>query len=125
MPKIEGAGADKVVMPLRVGGKHMAMMAMRPLLVSFIDAYFGRPSSPLELENVEVTDDSAVAGRVVAEVEEKLGPTVLVVERKDGSLITRAARDIRIDIGDELVVVGQRNQLEQVEAEQEQAYVQP
>lgn len=119
VPKIEGAGANKVVMPLRIGGKHMAMMAMRPLLVSFIDTYFGRPSSPLELENVEVTEDSPAAGKLVREVEEQLGLTVLVIRKQDDRLITKAAGDIAIEIGDELVVVGQRSQLEKVEAEQE------
>ncbi|MFW6056175.1 MAG: potassium channel family protein [Chloroflexota bacterium] len=119
VPKIEAAGANKVVTPLRIGGKHMAMMAMRPLLVSFIDTYFGKPSSPLELENVEVTEESPAAGKLVREVEEKLGLTVLVIRKQDDRLITKATGDIAIEIGDELVVVGQRDQLQKVEAEQE------
>ena len=118
-PKIENAGANKVVLPMRIGGKHMAMMAMRPLLVSFIDTYFGRSSNPLELEDIVVSEDSPAAGKTVAEVEGELGLTVLAVRKGDERLFPKPEPSLGIEIGDELVVLGARKQLEQVEAEAE------
>jgi voltage-gated potassium channel len=117
--KMEGAGANKVVMPLRIGGKQMAMMAMRPLLVSFIDTYFGRPSSPLELEDVEVTEDSPTAGKLVSAVEEELGLSVLAIRKATNELTPKPSADVLIEVGDELVVVGRRRQLEKIEVESE------
>ena len=116
-PKIESAGANKVVLPVRIGGKHMAMMAMRPLLVSFIDTYFGRSSHPLELEDIVVPEDSPAAGKTVAEVEGELGLTVLAVRKGDERLFPKPEPSLGIEVGDELVVLGARKQLEQVEAE--------
>lgn len=121
VPKMEGAGANKVVMPLRIGGKHMAMMAMRPLLISFIDTYFGRPSSPLELEDVEVAEDSPTAGKLVSAAEDELGLTVLAIRKANHRVLPKPTGDVLIEVGDELVVLGRRHQLEKIEAESEQA----
>lgn len=117
--KIESAGANKVVLPVRIGGKHMAMMAMRPLLVSFIDTYFGLSSNPLELENIVVTEDSPAAGKSVGEVEKSLGLTVLAVRKADNQLYPKPEAQLDVAAGDELVVLGARKQLEQVEVQAE------
>jgi voltage-gated potassium channel len=119
VPKMESAGANKVVLPLRVGGKHMAMMAMRPLLVSFIDTYFGRPSNPLELEDIEISGDSPAAGKTVEQVEQELGLSILALRKRDHQLFPKPAAGLRISLGDELVVLGRREQLEKVETETE------
>ena len=111
--------ANKVIMPVKIGGKHMAMMAMRPLLVSFIDTYFGRPSSPLEMEDIIVTEDSPAANKTVAEVEGELGLTVLALRKSDNRVFPKPAEHLEVEAGDELVVLGARKQLEQVEAEPE------
>ena len=116
-PKIESAGPNKVVLPVRIGGKHMAMMAMRPRLVSFIDTYFGRSSNPLELEDIVVTEDSPAANKLVAEIESALGLTVLALRKADNRLFPKPAANLGVSAGDELVVLGARKQLEQVEFE--------
>jgi len=119
VPKLESAGANKVIMPVKIGGKYMAMMAMRPLLVSFIDTYFGRPSNPLELEDIIVTEDSPAANKTVAEVEGDLGLTVLALRKSDNRVFPKPGEHLEVEAGDELVVLGARKQLEQVEAEPE------
>ena len=119
-PKLESAGANKVVLPLRIGGKHMAMMAMRPLLVSFIDTYFGRPSNPIEVEDIEVVDDSPVAGKTVADIEGELGLTILALRKADHRLFPKPEGTLLVAAGDELIVLGARKQLEQVETEADQ-----
>ena len=119
IPKLERAGANKVVLPLRVGGSRMAMLAMRPLVVDFIDPFFGKPTSPFELEDVKVVDSSPLSGKSVGEGEKFAGLTILALRKKDGTLLPKPDAGILIEAGDELVVIGRRKQLEKLETETE------
>jgi len=115
--KLERAGANKVVLPLRVGGNRMAMLAMRPMVVNFIDTFFGKPSSPFELEDIMVADNSPLSGKSVGEGEKLAGLTILALRKKDSTLIPKPGAEAIIEAGDELVVIGKRKHLEKVEAE--------
>jgi len=119
IPKLERAGANKVVLPLRIGGSRMAMLAMRPLVVDFIDTFFGKPTSPFELEDVKVVDSSPLSGKSVGEGEKFAGLTILALRKKDGTLLPKPDAGILIEAGDELVVIGRRKQLEKLETETE------
>ncbi len=119
IPRLERAGANKVVLPLRVGGSRMAMLAMRPLVVDFIDTFFGKPTSPFELEDVKVVDSSPLSGKSVGEGEKLAGLTILALRKKDGTLLPKPDAGILIEAGDELVVIGRRKQLEKLETETE------
>ena len=116
IPKLERAGANKVVLPLRVGGRRMAM---RPLVVDFIDTFFGKPTSPFELEDVKVVDSSPLSGKSVGEGEKFAGLTILALRKKDGAFLPKPDAGILIEAGDELVVIGGRKQLEKLETETE------
>jgi voltage-gated potassium channel len=52
--KLERAGADRVVSPYQIGGRRMAMLALRPLSVEFVDSVFHQPQGELLLEEIEV-----------------------------------------------------------------------
>ena len=41
-PKLRRAGADRVVSPYSIGGRQMAMLAVRPAAVEFVDRVLGR-----------------------------------------------------------------------------------
>jgi len=115
VPKLKRAGADKVVMPLRIGGRHIAMQAMRPLVIDFVDTLFGSPASPLELEEIAVAEDSRLSGKSVGEGERLAGLTILTARKRDGRLLPKPALDTLIEPGDQLVVMGRREQLEKLE----------
>jgi len=115
VPKLERAGANRVVFPLRLGGRRMAMLALRPLAVDFIDTVFGKPSSPLELEDIEVVAESPLSGKRISEGEKLSGLTILALRKKDGTLIPKPEAEMFIEPGDQLVVIGKRRQLEKLE----------
>lgn len=113
--KLERAGANRVVFPLRLGGRRMAMLALRPLAVDFIDTLFGKPSSPIELEDIRVAPGSPLAGKKVGEGEKQSGLTILALKKEDGALLPKPDAETLIEPGDELVVMGIRKQLQKLE----------
>ena len=113
--KLERSGADRVVAPLRQGGRRMAMLALRPLAVDFVDAVLGRAPSPLELEHIKVVGSSPLALKKVGEGEKLTGIAILALRKKNGDVLPKPGAETLIEPGDELFVIGIRKQLEKVE----------
>ncbi|MEA3254060.1 MAG: TrkA C-terminal domain-containing protein, partial [Chloroflexota bacterium] len=116
-PKLELAGANKVVFPLRLTGNRMAMHALRPLVVDFIESVFhGRQSTEQEIEELLITPESELVGKTVAEGEKLTSVLVLAIKKVGGQLISRPRPKTLVQPGDELIVVGKRSQLEGIES---------
>jgi len=52
------------------------------MVVNFIDTFFGKPSSPFELEDIMVADNSPLSGRSVGKGEKLAGLTILALRKK-------------------------------------------
>ena len=114
--KLTRAGADRIIFPLRVGGRRMAMSATRPLVVDFIDTTMQVHNRDLVLEDVKIGADSPLAGATIAEGQRHLrGAAILAVKEGAGSILTNPSPDTRLEPGDELVVIGTRDQLRLLE----------
>jgi voltage-gated potassium channel len=114
--KLERAGADRVVSPYSIGGRRMAMLALRPLSVEFVDSIFHGEASDLLLEEVEVGPGARLAGRTVDEIQSSLAPGVSVLAiRRAAHLVPRPAPETVVQAGDELVVIGAPGQLRTLE----------
>jgi len=114
--KLRRAGADRVIFPERIGGRRMAMLALRPLVVDFIDTTMHSRERELSLEDIVVGSDSPLAGTTVAEGQRCCGgATVLAVKKGDGSLISNPSVETFIEAGDEVVVSGTKEQLRALE----------
>jgi len=102
------AGATHVVSPYVTSGRRMASLAVRPHVVEFFD--IARTAQPgLRLEELQITEDSALADRSLRELR---GPAVpLLIRRADGQLVTRPDPDVRLSAGDVLVVFGNASDL--------------
>lgn len=115
-PKLRRAGADRVVSPYSIGGRQMAMLAVRPAAVEFVDRVLGRDGVDLLLEDVTLQEGSALVGRTVREVGEEVAPGVLILAiRRDANLITQPPADTDLRLGDELVAFGTSSQLQALE----------
>ncbi|MDD5191015.1 MAG: potassium channel protein [Dehalococcoidales bacterium] len=114
--KLKRAGADRTMSPYRIGGRRLAMLTLRPVVVDFIDRAMGTREHELTLEDIEVGKQSPVAGLTIKVWTDKNpGIQILAVRKKDKNLIANPAPDTRIEIGDELVVIGTRAQLKDIE----------
>ena len=115
-PKLLRAGADRIMSPYRIGGRHMAMLTLRPLVVDFVDTTMLSRGRELVLENIKVSSGSPVEGKTVKEGSQCCGgAAILAVRKKDGRLLTNPTQDTLLDLEDELVIIGTRNQLRTLE----------
>ena len=88
------------------------MLTLRPLVVDFIDTTMHSQSGEMALENIYVGTGSPAAGVTVAEALVRCGAlAILAVRKKDGIILPNPPRETKLELGDELVVIGARQQL--------------
>lgn len=114
--KLKSAGADRIVSPYRIGARRMAMLAMRPAVVDFIDTITRRQGPELQMENVAIDKDSSLAGQTVYDVRQCSHANVLAINKKSGRLLANPAAEEKISAGDSLIIMGTREQLSSLEA---------
>ncbi len=112
--KLRRAGADRVVSPTSIGGRRMAMLALRPAVVDFIDTVMGR-GREMQLEDVDITPGSRLTGRKVADARRGGDMNILAMWRKDGRFIANPGDDTILEEGDRLVVIGSPRALASME----------
>lgn len=114
--KLRRAGANRVINPHNIGGRRMAMLALRPLVVDVIDSVIHDNTIELFFEDIEVKSQSPLAGLTIAEgVERAGGVAILALRRADGTLLLNPPKDSTIQLGDQVVVMGTRQQLQIME----------
>lgn len=106
------AGADRVNSPYVTSGRHMALMALRPRVVDYVEVT-ARDAPALRLEELQVDPDSNLVGRTLAEVSGDNVP--LAICRRGGEIVTNPERDLRLEAGDLLVLLGSSEALRPVE----------
>jgi voltage-gated potassium channel len=114
--KLHRAGADRVISPHAIGGRRMAMLALRPAVVDFIDTVTYRPGGELQLENVDVSDRSAIVGLTMEQTRSRMGVTVLAIRKKSGKLLANPPAEETIEDGDRLIVIGTKQRLSALES---------
>ncbi len=80
--KLRTAGANEVVVPNLIGGRKMANIMTKPVLVDFIDFISGQGNSKMGLEEVDCKDFPAITGKALRDLV-KSNPGVLVLGFKD------------------------------------------
>jgi len=109
------AGAERVISPYLISGRRMALSALQPLMVDFIDTLAtGRHGEQL-LAELEITPDSAIAGCTLREALSLCpGATALGIQKRDGALVVGPRPDQLLSIGDRLMVFGEEEELERL-----------
>lgn len=97
------AGATHVVSPYATSGRRMASLAIRPQVVEFFDVAGSGNRGP-RLEEIEITEGSALAGRRLRDLPGAAVP--LLVRRPDGELVANPAAELELRTGDVVVVFG-------------------
>ena len=114
--KLRRAGADRVISPHAIGGRRMAMLALRPAVVDFIDTVTYRPGRELQLENVDVASGSTLVGLTMEQVRSQFEITVLAIRKKSGKLLANPPGEESIEDGDRLIVIGTKQRLAALES---------
>lgn len=117
-PKLLSCGADHVVMPTDIGATRISQLIVRPNAEEML-ASIGATGDidlvtmGLDFEEVELTASSPLANRRLRELEVRgaYGYIIVAVRRGDGSILMHPDADLRLDIGDRLIVLGYSDQL--------------
>jgi voltage-gated potassium channel len=117
--KLKIAGANRVISPYILSGRSMAAMALRPAVMDFIDVLVHTADLEMWLEEIDIEPDSALAEAPISEAQlrEKAGVTILAIRRADGQMIVNPPSSTIIHVGDMLIVLGTRSDLDRVERE--------
>jgi len=116
LAKIKKAGADKVIMPEKIAGYHMATMALRPAVVDFLDVIVDGKHDELQIEELQIRPGSEYINRPLSFYQNQTGNNVavLAINRVDGKTkINPDGKEI-LDLNDRLILMGTRDQLERV-----------
>lgn len=121
--KLVRAGADRVVSPYQIGGLQLAQTALRPAVVDFVQIVTSSEHLELSMEQVRIAGNSALAGRSILEanLRQRFGVVVVGIQRANGQMEFNPPPDARMRDGDQLVVLGQTDNLRELEAAAGQA----
>ncbi|MFC2034295.1 potassium channel family protein [Chloroflexota bacterium] len=113
--KLQRAGADRVISPQAIGGRRMAMLALRPTVVDFIDTVARYRGQDLQMENVEVSDTSPLIGLTLEDARHRTGAAIVAVSKQDGKINVNPSEEEIIQKGDQLIVIGTQQRLTALE----------
>jgi voltage-gated potassium channel len=106
------AGADRVISPYVSSGRHMAVQALRPRVLDYLEVGL-KDDIGLRLEELQIEATSPLVGRTLTEVCGKAIP--LAVRHSSGEVVAHPDADHRLEPGDLLVLLGERDALRPVE----------
>jgi voltage-gated potassium channel len=115
--KILQIGANKVVSPYKLSGLKIAQGLIRPTLVDFMDLIIRRKELALYMEELVVKKDSKLVNRNLTECDIRRTANVIVVAvKKPGEeLVFNPSPDTKMETGDILLVLGDKNAVNQFE----------
>ena len=117
--KLLHAGADKVVLPTHIGAERIAEIILFPETTRFVRDSEGMRELERTLRNlglaievVVVPESGALTGLTIEEIETRARGAFFVVQLnpRDGDPTTAPDKDLRVEAGDGLVVVGRSGQ---------------
>src|SRR5215467_2618125 len=120
--KLRRAGATIVFTPYSFIGHRLAQSMLRPHVMSFLDiaSTFRRSADlDLEIEQLQIAPESSLAAQRLDEAHlgKKYGVIVLAVQRTNGVMQFNPPADLRMESGDVLIAMGDRQKLKRLEQE--------
>jgi voltage-gated potassium channel len=115
--KLKRAGANKVVFPHKIGAIRMALTTLRPNLVDFMRVMTFDRDTGLAIEEIQVKPGSSLDQTTlqVCPIRKDLGIMVVGIKKTGKNVFLNPAPDTKIEAGDILIVIGEREKLERLE----------
>ena len=116
--KLLRAGASQVLSPYHFIGHRMAQLLLRPNVLDFVDAAFGRERLDFEIGEVNISATSRLVGKKLGESEipRQAGVIVLALRASDGTMKFNPPPESVIQAQDCLIVIGGDEQLRKLES---------
>lgn len=124
--KMRLAGANRVISPYQIGGWHMANIAIRPHVTDFFEVATLDDGVEVWVEELVLHEESTLLGRTVGEIDvrRRFGVTLVALrhyfpaEDGESERVSTTIPDANtyLQAGDELIVLGTRESLTELEA---------
>ncbi len=115
--KLTLAGADKVIMPDKIGGDHMASLVVMPDLITFMDklSMEGRHTTNLEEVAIEDFADQVECNSLRdLDLRRKTGCTIIGYIDPDGEYIINPEADMQLQPKSKVIVLGRPEQIQKL-----------
>jgi voltage-gated potassium channel len=108
VPKLSRAGADRVVNPQELGAARMASFVVQPNVAEFVDVVMHERSMDFRMQEVEIHENSPLAGISLrdANLRQRAGVLVLALRLDDGAFNTNPDPDTIIHPNHVIIAVG-------------------
>ncbi len=115
--KLTRAGADKVISPYDIGARRMANTILRPTVIDFIELAVHNRNLDLQMEELIVGKNSEIKEATLMEsaIRKDYDLIVVAIKKKSGEMIFNPSSQAKIQEGDTLVALGDRNNLNRLE----------
>ncbi len=114
-PRMLRAGADRTISPYAIAGRRMALSALQPLMVEFIDTLARGGHEEQILAEIEISAESGLGGRTIEDVMQPCpGAVMLGVQRASGAIQVGPSGSSQLAVGDRLIVLGDEAELEAI-----------
>jgi voltage-gated potassium channel len=112
--KLVLAGANKVIMPDKIGGDHMASLVVMPDLITFMDKLSTEGEHTTNLEEVSIEDfaDQIECNSLRdLDLRRKTGCTIIGYISPDGKYIINPEADMQLEPKSKVIVLGRPEQI--------------
>lgn len=115
--KLLHAGANHVVSPHQIGGYRMAQALLRPSVTEFIDFATHEPETGIGMEEIPVRPNSKFSDVTLIEsgIRQQFDLIIVAIKKATGEMLFNPASHSRIQVGDTLIALGQKNNLIRLE----------
>lgn len=112
--KLQFAGADKVIMPDKIGGDHMASLVVMPDLITFMDKLSIEGEHTTNLEEVEIedfTDQLDCSSLRDLDLRRRTGCTIIGYIDPEGNYLINPEADLQLQPKGKVIVLGRPEQI--------------
>ena len=109
------AGANRAINPQRIGGRRMAVFALQPEVAEFLDVVMHDEDLDFRIEEIHVSDGSALVGQSVGElaIRDRTGALLLAIRRGTGERFEpHPPDDLVVPAGSVLIALGTQAELD-------------
>ncbi|TAI46718.1 potassium channel family protein [Flagellimonas allohymeniacidonis] len=117
LKKLQFAGANKVIMPDKIGGDHMASLVVMPDLITFMDQLSIEGEHTTNLEEIEIEDfTSQVDCHSLRDLDlrRKTGCTIIGYIDPTGNYIINPEADLTLEPKGKVIVLGRPEQIKKL-----------
>jgi voltage-gated potassium channel len=116
--KLRQAGANKIVMPHRVGAQQMERMISRPSTADLFELFAEASHLDMDLDEFLVGEKNVLVGQTVGEsrLKEDFNLLVVAIKDREGNFSFNPSRDKLISESDTLLVIGELGAINRLKA---------